>query len=79
MIEITFERYRVPLVKTLRNIYMLNSKGQGQNLTSGQGQSVTQVAYESKRIDETNTLRPLSCLYLFSISSYRQKTVGDLG
>ena len=38
-------------------------KGQAQNLTSGQGHGVTQVAYQSMRIDGTNTLRPLSCLY----------------
>ena len=62
MIEIKCERHRNPIVKTLRNIYMLTSKGQGPNLTSGQGHGVTQVAYESKRIDETKTLRPLSCL-----------------
>ena len=60
-------------------MYSMTLKGQGQNLTSGQGHGLTQVAYQSKRIDETNTLRPLSCLQLFSISSYLQKPVGDLG
>ena len=60
--EIKFERRRVPLVKTHRNVYKLTWKGQGQNLTSGQGHGVTQAAYESMRIDETNTLRPVSCL-----------------
>ena len=60
-IEMKFGRHRFPpLVKTHPKIYMLTSKGQ--NLTSGQGHGVTQVAYESKRIDETNTLRPFSCL-----------------
>ena len=33
-------------------MYSMTLKGQGQNLTSGQGQGVTQVAYQSKRIDE---------------------------
>ena len=67
LIEIKFERHRVSLVKTHRKIYMFTSKGQGQNLTSGQGHGVTQVAYQSKRIDETNTLRPLSCLALLNL------------
>ena len=43
-------------------------KVQGQNLTSGQGHVVTEVghiAYESMRLDESNTMRPLSRLYLF--------------
>ena len=51
-IEIKYERHRVPLVQTNRNIYILTSKGQGQNLSSGQGHGVTQVAYQSMRIDE---------------------------
>ena len=40
-------------------MYSMTLKGQVQNLTSGQGHGLTQVAYQSKRIDETNTLRPL--------------------
>ena len=54
-------------------MYSMTLKGQGQNLTSGQGQVVTQVghiAYVSMRFDERNTLRPLARLYLFWIKSY---------
>ena len=61
-------------------MYSMNLKGQGQNLNSGQGHVVTQVgniAYVSMRLDERNTIRPLSRLYLFLIKSYSQKTVGD--
>ena len=49
-------------------MYSMTLKGQYQNLTSGQGHVVTQVghiAYESKRLDERNTMRPLTRLYLF--------------
>ena len=62
-------------------MYSMTLKGQGQNLTSGQGHEVTQaghIAYVSMRLDERNTMRPFSCLYLFWIKSYSQKTVGDL-
>ena len=62
-------------------MYSMTLKGQGQNLTSGQGYVVTQVgdiAYVSMRLDERNTLRPLSRLYLFWIKSYQQKTLGEL-
>ena len=62
-------------------MYSMTLKGQGQNLTSGQGHVVSQVghiAYVSMRLDERNTMRPLSRLYLFWIKSYLQKTVGDL-
>ena len=54
-------------------MYRMTLKGQGQNLTSGQGHVVTQVghiAYVSMRIDERNTMRPFSRLYLFLINSY---------
>ena len=83
MIEQWFWHHRVCLVKTHRNLYSMTLKGQGQNLTSGQGHVLTQVghiAYESMRIDERNTMRPLLRLYLFWIKSYSQKTVslGDL-
>ena len=56
---------------------MLTLKGQGQNLISGQGHVVTltgHVAYQTMRIGERNTLKPLPLLYLNSIKSYRQKT-----
>ena len=62
-------------------MYSMTLKGQGQNLTSGQGHVVTQVGhitYVSMRLDERNTMRPLSRLYLFWIKSYSQKTVVDL-
>ena len=42
-------------------MYSMTLKGQGQNLTSGQGHVVTQVghiAYVSMRLDERNTMRP---------------------
>ena len=81
MIEQWFWHHRVCLVKTHRNMYRMTLKDQGQNLTSGQGHVVTQVghiAYVSMRLDDRNTMRPLSRLYLFWIKSYSQKTVGDL-
>ena len=81
MIEQWFWHHRVCLVTTHRNMYSMTLKGQGQNLTSGQGHVVTQVghiAYVSMRLDERNTMRPLSRLYLFWIKSYSQKTVDDL-
>eukprot|EP00915_Cephaloidophora_sp_WS-2016_P011027 GHVH01016221.1.p1 GENE.GHVH01016221.1~~GHVH01016221.1.p1 ORF type:complete len:103 (+),score=2.35 GHVH01016221.1:53-361(+) len=56
--------------------YIMTFKGQFQNLTSGQGHMVTQVghiAYESMRIDETDTLVPFSRFYLVSIKIYWQK------
>ena len=62
-------------------MYRMTLKGQGQNLTSGQGHVVTQVGhivYASMRLDERNAMRPLSRLYLFWIKSYLQKKVGDL-
>ena len=74
--------HRGSLVKMRRSIYMMTLKGQFQNLTSGQGHMVTQVghiAYESMRLDETNTLVPFSRFYLISIKSYWQQTIGDLG
>ena len=79
MIEQWFGHHRVCLVKTHRNMYSMTLKGQGQNLTSGQGHVATQIghiAYVSMRLDERNTMRPR--LYLFWIKSYSQKTVGDL-
>ena len=81
MIEQWFWLHRVCLIKTHRNMHRITLKAQGQNLTSGQGHVVTQVghiAYVSMRLDERNTMRPLSRLYLFWIKSYSQKTVGDL-
>ena len=62
-------------------MYSMTLKGQFQNLISGQGHVVTQVdhiAYVSMRLDERNTMRPLSRLYRFLIKSYSQKTVGEL-
>ena len=65
-------------------MYNITLKGQGQNLISGQGHVVTQVghiAYVSMRLDERNTMRRLSRLYLFWIKGYSQKqlvTLGDL-
>ena len=81
MIEQWFWHHRVCLIKTHRKRYNMTLKGQGQNLTSGQGHVVTQVghiAFVSMRLDERNTMIPLSRLYLFWIKSYSQKTVGDL-
>ena len=46
-------------------MYNMTLKGQGQNLTSGQGHVDTQVGhitYVSMRRDEINTMRPLSRL-----------------
>ena len=60
-------------------------KGQGQNLTSGQGRSRSRggpsrsyIMHQSLRLDETNALTAILRLYLLSIASYWQKTVGDL-
>ena len=81
MIEQWFCHHRVCLVQTHRSMYSMTLKGQGQDLTSGQGHVVTQVghiAFVSMRLNERNTMRPLSRLYLFRIKSYSQKTVGDL-
>ena len=81
MIEQWFWHHRVCLVKTHRNMYRMTLKRQGQNLTLGQGHMVTQVghiAYVSMRLDERNTMRPLSRLYLIWIKRYSLKTVGDL-
>ena len=49
-------------------MYSMILKGQGQNLTSGQGHVVTQaghIAYVSMRLDEINTMGPFSRFYLF--------------
>ena len=79
MIEQWFWHHHVCLVKTHRNMYSMTLKDQGQNLTSGQGHVMTQVGHVvSMRLDERNTMRPLSRLYLFWIKGYSQKTVGDL-
>ena len=62
-------------------IYKMTSKGQLENLTSGQGHDLTQighVAYQSIRLDETNTMNLSWSLYLVPIKSYCPKTVGDL-
>ena len=37
MLQTKYYHHRVSLVETLRSIYMMTLKGQGQNLTSGQG------------------------------------------
>ena len=60
---------------------MVTSPGQFENLTSGQGQVVTQVghvAYWETRLDETNTMASVSLLYLQYIASYCQISDGDL-
>ena len=65
---------------THRNMHIITLKGQGQNLTSGQGHLVTQVghiAYESMRLDERNTMGPLQRL-ISSESKDIRKTVGEL-
>ena len=57
-------------------IYRMTLKDQGQNLTSGEGHVVTQVghvAYQSIRLEETNTMTPIPRLHLFPNASYRQK------
>ena len=62
-------------------MYSVTLKGQDQNLTSDQGHVMTQVghiAYDSMRLDVSNTMRPLPRLYLFWIKSYSQKAVGEL-
>ena len=54
-------------------IYNVTSKGQFQNLTSGQGHDLTQIGhiiYQSIRIDEKNTMEVVWSLYRYSISSY---------
>ena len=43
------------------------TKGQGQNLTSGQGHEVTligHVAYDPMRLDERSAIRPTARLYV---------------
>ena len=65
--------HRVSLLEMLQKIYDLTSKGQGQNLTSGRGHVMTKignVAYQSTRLDETNTMKPSPTLHLFPIKSY---------
>ena len=54
-------------------IYFLTSKGQVENLTSGQGQGQGHVAHHMKRLDEANTMVLFISRYLYSIKSYRQK------
>ena len=76
MLENFFWYHHVSLVKTNRNIYMATLKGHFQNLIKGQGhrgQGVDRkghVAYQSMRLDETNTLEAFSRLYLTPIKSY---------
>ena len=53
--------HHVSLVETLRKIYVLTLKVQGQELTSGQGHVMAEmghVAYQTMRIDDTNTMKP---------------------
>ena len=52
-IQSLFWYHRVGFVKTRRFTYMIILKGQGHVVTQ-----VGRVAYESMRLDETNTLRP---------------------
>ena len=78
--EITL-RHCVCLGKARRMVYILTFRGQLENLTSGQGQVVTQVghiAYWETRLDETNTLASVSFLYLEYIASYCPISDGDL-
>ena len=62
------------LAETGRNTYVLTPKGQGQNFTSGQGHEVTKIghviAYHPMWLEERNTVRRISRLYLFSFLSY---------
>ena len=72
----------VCLVKAHFMLWFLTLWGQFQNLTSGQGQVVTQkghAAYVSTRLGETNTLVVVSCLYVDYVESYSQKRDGDPG
>ena len=72
----------VCLVKAHLMLWFLTLWGQFQNLTSGQGQVVTQkghAAYVSTRLGETNTLVVVSCLYVDYVESYSQKSDGDPG
>ena len=74
-------RHQVCLDKARRMVYMMTFKGQFENLTSGQGQVVTQVghvAYWETRLDETDTLPSVSLLHLDYIASYCQISDGDL-
>ena len=62
-------------------IHNMTSKGQVEALTSGQGHDLTQTyhdAYHSIRLDETNPSNLFRSLYLVSIKSYCEETVGDL-
>ena len=81
MIEYLFDTIVFASSRRIETCIAWPWKVQGQNLTSGQGHVLTQVghiAYESMRLDERNTMRPFSRLYLFWIKSYLQKTVGEL-
>ena len=58
----------------------MTSKGQVETLTSGQGHDLTQTyhdAYQSIRIDQTSPSNLFWSLYLVSIKSYCEETVGD--
>ena len=51
-------------------MYDLTLKGQGQKLTSSQGNEMTEVdyvAYQSMRLDVTNTVKPFPTFYLCSL------------
>ena len=68
---------RVRLVEPVMNMHFLTLKGQFQNLTSGQGQIMTQVgqyAYRPKRFDEPSRLAPFARLNLHPVASYWRKT-----
>ena len=69
--------HRVCLVKARRTMYNLTLKGQSQNLASGQVRA--RSLGDSSRSNYTSfDSTPIPRLYLIWISSYWQKTVGDL-
>ena len=80
-LEQKFEGHRVSLFETHWNMYVLTSKGQDRSLTSGHVTcqlsnwvKIVKLAYHSIRIDELNTIRSRTRVYLFSVRSYRHKT-----
>ena len=76
-----FQHHRASLIKTRRMTYSLTSKGQFENLTSGQGHDLAQIGhiiYHSIRFDKINTMAAVWNLYLNPIKSYYIKTTCDL-
>ena len=60
-------------------MYTMTSKGQVESVTSGQGDlTQTYVEYHSICLDKTNSSNLFWSLYLVSIKSDCEKTVGDL-